>query len=97
MINDISKKILNDFKRVLKSFKRYFENKFLHFFKIRDFILPKITLIIPKKNKKIKKAEGFAMKFVGCVGKSEAWHTLAYVSELFSNSRKLRAKLTHKG
>lgn len=53
MINDISKKVLNDFKRVLKSFKRYFENKFLHIFKTRDFILPKNHLnYIQKQNKR---------------------------------------------
>lgn len=53
MINDISKKVLNDFKRVLKSFKRYFENKFLHIFKTRDFILPKNYLnYIQKQNKR---------------------------------------------
>lgn len=52
MINDISKKILNDFKRVLKSFKRYFENKFLHIFKTRDFILSQNHLnYIQKQNK----------------------------------------------
>ncbi len=52
MINDISKKVLNDFKRVLKSFKRYFENKFLHIFKTRDFILPKNYLNYIQKTKK---------------------------------------------
>ena len=51
MINDISKKVLNDFKRVLKSFKRYFENKFLHIFKTRDFILPKNHLNYTQKTK----------------------------------------------
>ena len=58
MINDISKKVLNDFKRVLKSFKRYFENKFLHSFKTRDFILPKITLIISKNKTSVKDKNG---------------------------------------
>ncbi len=51
MINDISKKVLNDFKRVLKSFKRYFENKFLHSFKTRDFILPENHLNYTQKQK----------------------------------------------
>lgn len=54
MINDISKKVLNDFKRVLKSFKRYFENKFLHIFKTRDFILPKNYLNYTQKRNKRK-------------------------------------------
>ena len=54
MINDISKKVLNDFKRVLKSFKRYFENKFLHFFITRDFILPKNHLNYTQKQNKRK-------------------------------------------
>lgn len=56
MINDISKKVLNDFKRVLKSFKRYFENKFFHIFKTRDFILPKNYLNYIQKNKKNKES-----------------------------------------
>lgn len=92
MINDISENVLNDFKRVLKSFKRYFENKFLHFFKTRDFILPKNHLNYTQKTKK---AERFAMKFVGCVGKSEAWHTLAFDERAFfklpQTSRKANA------
>lgn len=54
MINDISENVLNDFKRVLKSFKRYFENKFLRFFKTRDFILPKNHLNYTQKKQKIK-------------------------------------------
>ncbi len=47
MINDISKKVLNDFKR-------YFENKFLHIFKTRDFILPKNYLNYTQKRNKRK-------------------------------------------
>lgn len=54
MINDISKKVLNDFKRVLKSFKRYFENKFLGSFKTRAFILAKNHLNYTQKKQKIK-------------------------------------------
>ena len=54
MINDTSKKVLNDFKRVLKSFKRYFENKFLHIFKTRDFILSKNHLNYTQKQNKRK-------------------------------------------
>lgn len=58
MINDTSENVLNDFKRVLKSFKRYFEINFYTFSKQGILSCQKITLIISKNKTSTKDKNG---------------------------------------